>query len=379
MSVNAINIHDLKKLAKRRLPRPAFDYLDGGADDEQAMANNQSAFARYRMVPRVLEDVSHIDMSTKLLGQTLSMPLIVSPLGQQRMFHHEADRAGARAASRAETLFTLSSFSSFNIEQVAEASNGPKMFQIYVMADDALNQANLRRAKAAGYQSVCLTVDSVIGGNRERDLRNGLTMPVKLTLSSMIEFAKHPVWVWRYLYGEGRDLANMDGAPQASDGQAFMTYLQSLAERRLTWEHAERMIQAWDGPFAIKGISAVADAVKAAKIGASAIFISNHGGRQMDSAPAPIDLVAEIRAAVGDKVELIVDGGITRGSDIIKALALGADACAIGKAYGYGLAAAGEEGALRALEILRAELQREMILLGAANVEAVKSLEVKRL
>ena len=368
MPAKSLNINDLHKLSKKRLPRPIYDYMAGGADDEVALGNNIAGFSRYQLVPQALRDVTRIDTTTRVLGCDIDLPFFISPIGQPRFFHPDSDLAGARAAAKFNTIFSLSSFSSNTLEEVAAVSTAPKMFQVYVLSDADLNRRILDRCKAANYNALCLTVDTVVGGNRERDLRNGLTIPPKLSLASIFEFARKPRWVYNYLRDNGRDLANLDDAPSSKDAADFVQYMSGLLERHLTWEYAEEMINYWGGPFAIKGVMSAQDALRAVEIGASAVIISNHGGRQLDSAPAPIEMVAEIREAVGDKLEIIVDGGIRRGSDIMKALALGADACSIGRPYVYGLGAGGQAGVERSLEILKSELIRDMTLAGCASV-----------
>lgn len=368
----AINIDDMHALARRRLPGPIYDYMAGGADDEVALANNMAGFSRYQLVPRCLQDVTSIDTTTRVLGCDIDVPFFISPVGQPRFFHPDSDLAGARAAANFNTFFTLSSFSSKTLEEVAAVSQAPKMFQVYVLSNADLNRRILDRCKAANYNALCLTVDTLVGGNRERDLRNGLTIPPKLSPGSMLEFARKPAWVFRYFWdsyrGGGRDLANLDVAPSSKDAANFVKFMTDLLERHLTWEHAEEMISYWGGPFAIKGVLSVEDARRAVEVGASAIMISNHGGRQLDSAPAPIELVAEIREAVGDKLEIIVDGGVRRGSDIVKALALGANACSIGRPYVYGLAAGGQAGVEWSLAILKSEVERDMALTGSSSI-----------
>ncbi len=363
-----LNIEDLHQLAKKRLPKAIYDYMAGGADDEKALANNSSAFDRYQLVPKILRNVSHIDLKTKVFGCEIDMPVYISPIGQSRFFHPECDFAGVRAAEKSNILFTLSTFSGKSLEDVSQETESPKAFQVYVMTNEAENRRLLDRCKAANYKALMLTVDTIVGGNRERDLRNGLTIPPKLSLSSILDFATKPKWVWNYINDKGRDLINLENAPNPKDATNFLKYMGNLLESNLTWQHAKEMIEYWDGPFAIKGVVSAEDAKQAVKIGATTIILSNHGGRQLDSSPAPIEMVREIRAAVGDDVEIIVDGGIRRGSDIIKAIALGANSCSIGKAYVYGLAAGGQLGIERALTILKSELERDMALIGCTNL-----------
>lgn len=363
-----LNVEDLYRLAKKKLPKAIYDYMAGGADDERALANNSSAFDRYQLVPKILQDVRKIDLKTQVLGCKLDLPFYISPIGQSRFFHPDCDLAGVRAAAKFNTLFTLSTFSGKLLEEVSEETPAGKAFQVYVMTNAAENRRLIDRCKAANYKALVLTVDTIVGGNRERDLRNGLTIPPKLSLSSMLDFAMKPKWVWNYITDTGQDLINLENAPDPKDATNFLNYMSNLLERNLTWQHAKEMIEYWDGPFAIKGIVSADDAKQAVAIGASTLILSNHGGRQLDSSPAPIEMVQEIRAAVGDDVEIIVDGGIRRGSDVIKAIALGANACSIGKAYVCGLGAGGQAGVERALTILKTEIERDMALIGCTNL-----------
>ncbi len=364
MTDKCFNIEDLHQLAKKRLPKAIFDYMAGGSDDEKALGNNISSFDNYQLIPNTLCDVREINTKTQVLGCNIDVPFYISPIGQSRFFHPDSDLAGARAASKFNTLFTLSTFSGKPLEEVAEATGGQKMFQVYVMTDHAQNLRLIDRCKAAGYKALCLTVDTIVPGNREKDLRNGLTIPPKLSLSSAIDFATKPRWVYNYITDKGRDLANLEDVPSMKNTDEFLKYMSALLERNLTWQHAKEMIEYWQGPFAIKGILSVADAKRAVEIGATTLILSNHGGRQLDSSPSPIEVLAEIREAIGDKVEIIVDGGIRRGSDVIKSIALGANACSIGRAYVYGLGAAGQAGVERAITLLKTEIERDMALLG---------------
>jgi len=363
-----LNIEDLHKLAKKKLPQAIYDYMAGGADDEKALANNASAFDRYQLVPKILQDVRKIDLKTTVLGCDMDLPFYISPIGQSRFFHPDCDLAGVRAAKKFNTLFTLSTFSGKRLEDVSKETSAPKAFQVYVMTNEAENRRLIDRCKAANYKALILTVDTIVGGNRERDLRNGLTIPPKLSLSSIVDFAMKPKWVWNYITDKGQDLINLENAPNPKDATNFLKYMSNLLERNLTWQHAKEMIEYWDGPFAIKGIISAEDAKHAVTIGATTLILSNHGGRQLDSSPAPIEMVQEIRAAVGDNIEIIVDGGIRRGSDIIKAIALGANACSIGKAYVCGLGAGGQAGIERALTILKTEIERDMALIGCTDL-----------
>jgi L-lactate dehydrogenase (cytochrome) len=367
------NVDSLRKKAIRKLPRPVCDYLEGGADDEKSLSNNISAFDRYQIVPRVLRDITGIDTKTLLFGREINMPLFLSPTGQTRLFHHQGELPVAAAAAEFGTFYVQSTFSSETIETISAVSDGPSAFQVYVLEDKTLNKEMIERAKAANIDALFLTVDSAVGGNRERDIRSGFTVPPQPTLQSLLQIAVKPAWAFGYLRSGGAVLGNLAGAPTMSNTNkdAFIDYMSRLIEHKLTWEMAADMISDWGKPFAIKGIMSVKDARRALEIGASAVIISNHGGRQMDCTPAPIELVREIRAAIGDELEIVVDGGIRRGSDMMKALAFGANACSIGRPYLYGLIVGGQSGVHKALTILQSEFLRNMALCGCRSLSDI--------
>jgi len=358
-----------------------FHYLDGGADDEQSLRHNTSAFDNYQLIPRTLVDVSNIDTSTAILGQKIQWPVILAPTGMSRLFHYRGERAVAPAAERAGTLYSLSTLSTTSIEEVAAVCRGPKMFQIYVHRDRGLTRELMDRCRTARFNALCLTVDVPVAGNRERDFYTGMSMPPKLTAKSLVDIALHPRWVWRHITQAKLEMANLtahlDAA--ASTGGNVAEYVRKQFDPSVTWKDAEWMISEWGGPFAIKGILCPEDAKRAADAGASAVIISNHGGRQLDSVPAPIDLVADIKNAVGDRLEVILDGGIRRGTHVLKALAQGANACMIGRAYLYGLGAGGEAGVDKALGILREELERGMALMGCTRLDDISPQHLRRI
>jgi L-lactate dehydrogenase (cytochrome) len=364
------NIADLRELARKQLPAPMFHYIDGAADDEWTLRHNTAAFDEYELAPRYLVDVHEIDTSTTLFGQAIEWPVFCAPTGMSRLFHHEGERAVAEAASRAGTFYSLSSMSSVNIEDIAAATAGPKMFQVYVFRDRGLNREFIQRCKACGYAALCLTVDVPVSGNRERDLRSGMTIPPALSLMSFLDIALHPRWVWHHLTGEPLVLANVVHkiAAGSADIHTLAEYIHSQFDPTVTWKDAAWMIEEWGGPFAIKGILAVDDARQAVEIGASAVIVSNHGGRQLDGVPATIEVLPQIVDAVADRAEVILDGGVRRGSHVLKALALGARACSVGRPYLYGLGAGGKIGVTRALDILRTEIERDMALLGCRRI-----------
>ncbi|HSN73445.1 MAG TPA: alpha-hydroxy acid oxidase [Steroidobacteraceae bacterium] len=373
------NIADLRHLAERKLPAPMFHYIDGGADDEWTLTNNTAAFDRYELLPDYLVDVTRIDTSTTVLGRRIEVPFLLAPTGMSRLFHHEKEPAVARAAAKFGTYYTLSTLGTTSLEDIAGCTDGPKMFQIYILKDRELTREFVERCKAASYDALCLTVDTPLAGNRERDRITGMVMPPRFGPRSLASFAMHPVWSFRLLTHPGFELANVVHRVDAlgSSTMSLIDYVNSQFDRSVTWKDVEWLIALWDRPFVIKGLQSVSDVKRALDVGASAVMISNHGGRQLEGAPAPIDCVAPIRDAVGDALELIVDGGIRRGTHVIKALALGANAVSIGRPYLYGLAAAGQAGVEYALATLQTELERSMALLGCASVSELDASRVK--
>jgi L-lactate dehydrogenase (cytochrome) len=376
----AYNIAELRKLAKRRLPAPMFHYIDGGSDDEWTLKRNTSAFDAWEFLPLCLVDVSTIDMSTSVFGERIEWPFFCSPTALSRLFNHEGERAVVRAAAATGTIYSLSSFSSTSIEDVAAMSAGPKAFQVYVLKDRGLTREFLERARASGYKALQLTVDVAVSGNRERDIVTGMTVPPKLKLMSLIDIAMHPGWVWRHLTSKKIDMANVAHRPPPGSESlgGIIQYLNRQLDRSVTWKDAEWMIREWGGPFAIKGVMSAADARLAHSVGASAVMLSNHGGRQLDFSPAPFDVLKGVLDAVGGQIEVILDGGIRRGVHILKAMALGATACSAGRPYLYGLGAGGEAGATRALQVLRSELERDMALIGAAKLADLNADMLRR-
>ncbi|MGR8921658.1 MAG: alpha-hydroxy acid oxidase [Gammaproteobacteria bacterium] len=367
------NVNDLRKFARLRVPRPMFHYMDGAADDEVTLAANCSDFDRYELLPRYLVDVSEIDTRTTVMGADIALPVVGAPTGMSRLFNNDGELAVSRAMAAAGTAYSLSTVSTFSIEDVAAACSGPKWFQIYVFRDRTLVTEFVDRCKQAEFAGLILTVDVPVAGNRERDLRTGMVIPPKFSLASWLDFCLHPLWSLKYVLSQEFQLANVAHKAPVSERDVFslVGYLNQQFDPSVDWDAAAWMIEQWDGPFAIKGICCVEDAVRAADIGASAVIVSNHGGRQLDTAPSPVSLIREVREAVGDRVEIICDGGIRRGTDVLKALALGADACMIGRAYLFGLGAAGEAGVARALELLHAEIRRDMALLGCTSIDQI--------
>jgi L-lactate dehydrogenase (cytochrome) len=370
------SIMDLRELARRRLPSPIFHYLDGAAETESTARRNGEAFERTPLIPRYLVDVSDVNMTTHILGQRLGWPVFCSPTGASRLYHAQGELAVARAAARSDTLYALSVAATHSMEAVARASAGPKLFQLLLFKDRGLTHDLMDRARASGYQALCLTIDAAVRGKRERELRNGMGVPPQLSLVSLARFALCPGW-WLGQVAKGSlTMANL--APPGMRGLAASSqYLGQQLDTSVSWEDVQTLIERWQGPFALKGILSVEDARRAADIGVTAVIVSNHGGRQLDGAAAPFEVLPEIVAAVGDRVEVILDGGIRRGTHVLKALARGAKACAIGRPYLFGLGAGGEAGVTRALEILRDELLRAMQLCGCTDVRHIDSSVLK--
>ena len=377
---NCHNIDDFRKMAKSRIPAPLFHYIDGGADDESTLRRNTSAYDEYDLVPNGLADVANIDLSATILGQKVSSPLFLAPTGMNRLFHHHGERATSRAAEKYGCYYSLSTLSSVSIEEIGSLTSTPKMFQIYIHKDRGLTYEFIERCKRAKFTSLCLTIDTIVAGNRERDLRTGMTMPPKFTPTSLLSFAIHPRWVFNYFTHKGFKLANLEGKTEkgSKESLSVIDYINSQFDTNLCWEDAQKAVEAWSGPFAIKGVMSIEDAKRAVDIGASAIMISNHGGRQLDCSPAPFDLLSDIVKAVGGKIEIICDGGIRRGTHVLKALALGANACSMGRPYLYGLAAAGQAGVEAVLSRFEAELKRNMMLMGINKLSQLDNSKIRR-
>ena len=375
------NISDLQRRAKKILPSPMYQYLEGGADDEWSLRRNSSAFDDYALMPRYLRDVSVTETSTSCLGMTMGLPLILAPTGMSRLFHHEKEFGVSRAAERFGLLYSLSTMATASLEEIANATSAPKMFQIYILRDRELTREFVRRCKDSGYHSLCLTVDTPLAGNRERDFYSGMSLPPRITLKGFFSYGTSFRWLYNLLRDPDFKLANVahraDAMDQGTTG--LIEYVNSQFDRTVTWEDAAWLAEQWDGPFVIKGLQSVDDVKMARDIGASAVMVSNHGGRQLEGTPAPLECIPAIREAIGDELELIVDGGVRRGTHIIKALALGANACSIGRPYLYGLAAGGQRGVEHGLEILKTELERSMALLGVNSIEEIEPAHVQRL
>ena len=378
---DCLNLDDIRALAKKKVPRAVFDYADGGAETETTRYRNLRAFDDWQLVPAVLKDVAKVDTRTRVLGTDLDWPLVLSPTALGYLFHRHGEPAVARAATRAGTLFTLSSIATASLADIAKEVTGPKWFQLYVWKDRGLTRALVEACKELGYKALLLTVDAPVAGMRERDTRNGMTIPPKLSLSALIDAALHPAWWMGYLKVRPIQFANVQGKVE-NLGQSMtdvMSYINGQFDPTVTWDEAQKLMELWDGPFAIKGIMRPEDAERAVEMGAAGVAISNHGGRQLDPAPAPLDVLADIVQAVGDRADVLLDGGVRRGADILKALALGAKACMTGRPYVYGLCAGGEAGVDRVLTLLRESLERSMRLMCLKSLKELDASYIRRL
>ena len=377
---NARNVEDFRRAARRALPRPIFDYVDGGADDEWTLRSNSAAFERWEILPQVLVDTTKVHTATTLFGREIRWPLMLSPTGLTRMFHSGAELAVARAAARHGLPYSLSTLGTTRLEDLARATAGPKVFQIYVFRDRGLTTEFIDRCKEAGYDGLALTVDTPVAGNRERDRANGLSVPPRLSARSLLSFALHPRWSLPALAGAKFEFVNVAHRVDvlANGPTSLFDYVGGQFDRSVTWRDLEWLASRWGGPLAVKGVMTPCDAKSAVEAGATSVMVSNHGGRQLDYAPAPIDQIAPIRDALGDGPEIICDGGVRRGSDIVKALASGANACSIGRPYLYGLAVGGEAGVDRVLSLLFEEFERTLILTGVPDIAALRRTHIRR-
>ena len=367
----AASVDDLREIARRRLPRGVFDYIDGAAEDEISAGRNIAAFRRLEFRPRVLRDVSDVDPSALLLGRRVALPLVLSPTGFPRVAHSQGELAVARAAARAGLPYVLSTLGTRSIEEVRAVSTGDLWFQVYVWRDKELLGEMLQRAAAAEYSTIVITVDTAVLGRRERDVRSGFTLPPKLGLDTLLDGALHPAWTWDFLRADPISFANVVGKSvgDGSDAVSLAAYMNSQFDPALSWDDIDWFRERWAGKVVLKGIQTVADALLAAERGVDAIALSNHGGRQLDGAPPPIELVAPVREAVGDRLEILCDGGVRRGSDVVKAAALGANGAMSGRAYLYGLGAGGERGVDHVLFLLDESIRRTLALVGARTFE----------
>jgi L-lactate dehydrogenase (cytochrome) len=359
-------VDDYRRLARRRLPKFVFDYIEGGAGDERSASRNMEAFQLVDFVPRVFQGAVDRSLQTNLLGSVVSMPLVLAPTGLTRLISRAGELDVARAAASAGVVYTLSTASSYSIEAVAEASTGPKWFQLYLWRDRHLVQSFIERARAAGYTALCITADVPVVGHRERDTKNGMTIPPTLRIGSIIDAARRPRWALEYLRPPALTFANLVGSNKSGADEAVT--LGSFATRMLdpgeTWAGIQWLRGKWDGPLIIKGILSPDDARRAVDFGADGIVVSNHGGRQLDGAVSSIEILPQIVGSVPSSFEVHLDGGVRRGGDVLKAIALGAKACWIGRPYLYGLAARRGHGVREVLELFAAEMNRDIALLG---------------
>ena len=373
------NFQDFRLLAKQKLPSPVFNYIDGAADDEVTYARNTSSFNDVDLIPNVLAGVDKVDLSTTIFDKKIDMPLYCAPTAVQRLFHHDGERAVARAAEKYGTMFGVSSLSTVSVEEINSIIDTPKMFQFYFHKDRGLNSSMLQRAKEQNFDVLALTVDTITGGNRERDLRTGFTIPPNMNIYSILDFLIKPQWTFNYLTHKKFELPHLQ--EYVSEGTNVFTsigsYFSNMLDQSMNWDDAEKLCSEWDGHFALKGIMSVEDAKKAVDIGCTGIMVSNHGGRQLDGSRAPFDQLAEIVDAVGDKIDVICEGGIQRGTHVLKALSLGAKACSGGRLYLYALAVAGQKGVERALSQIRNEIERDMKLMGCTSINQLTRKNLK--
>jgi len=375
---NCHNFHDFRELARRRLPGPIFNYIAGGADDEATLRQNTASFERCDLVPNVLRGVETLDLSVSVMGQKLAMPVYCSPTALQRLFHHDGERAVAAAAAKFGTMFGVSSLGTVSLEELRKAYDTPQVYQFYFHKDRALNRAMMQRAKDAGVNIMMLTVDSITGGNRERDLRTGFSIPFDLTLDGMLQFAIKPMWAINYLTHERFRLPQLDEHVDMSGGaMSIGRYFTEMLDPSMNWNDVAEMVHVWNGQFCLKGIMSVEDAKRAVEIGCTGIILSNHGGRQLDGSRTAFDQLAEIVDAVGDKIDIMMDGGVRRGTHVMKALSLGAKAVGVGRYYLFPLAAAGQAGVEQALTLMRTEIERDMKLMGCSSISQLSRANLR--
>ena len=363
------NINDFRELAKTSLPSPIFHYIDGAADDEITYKRNTRAFDECYLVPKVLRSVENINLETKILGKKIDLPFFLSPTALQRLFHHQGELAVAKAAEKFNTFFGISSLSTVSIESI-EKINAPKIFQLYFHKDRGLTNSMIDKCKSYNIDALALTVDTITGGNRERDLKTGFTSPPKITFKSFLSFLFHPKWTLNFLLRKKFDLPFLsEFVKEGTDIRISVSdYFSNMLDQNMNWEDAIEIKKRWNGVFCLKGIMSKEDAIKAVDIGADAIMVSNHGGRQLDGSRSPFDQLDEIVDAVSGKIDIICDGGIRRGTHILKAISKGANACSGGRLYLYALASGGEEGVTQSINNLKSELTRDMKLMGLTKI-----------
>ena len=364
---------DFRRVARRRLPRVVHEFVEGGADGEVTLRANYEAFDRVRFTAGSLVDVSERDAGVTVLGRRLEVPFICGPAGLARLVHREGELAAARAAASAGTVFVISTASSYSIEEIAAAGDGPLWFQLYLWRSPDVVAQLVDRAGAAGCEALVLTVDVPVIGKRERDLRNGMMIPPRIGPAQALEAMRRPRWLWHLASGPPVHFGCLLDLVPPNTGMAGMgAYLdRELTDLTKTWDDVAWLRERWDGPLVIKGVISAADARRSVEQGADAVIVSNHGGRQLDGLPAALDVLGEIVAEVGSEAEVILDGGVRRGADLVKARALGATAAMGGRAWFWPLAAGGEEGVARMLAILRDDVERTLALLGRNSYEGL--------
>ena len=374
---NCHNYHDFKNLARKRLPSPIFNYIDGAADDEVTYRRNTSSFDDCDLVPNVLNGVEEVDISATIMGQKLDMPIYCSPTALQRLFHYKGEEGVAAAAEKYGTMFGVSSLGTVSLKELRKYKT-PQFYQFYFHKDRGLNRAMMKSASETGIEVMMLTVDSITGGNRERDLRTGFSIPFRMTLGGMLQFALKPVWGINYLTHKKFSLPQLDEHIHMSGNpMSISRYFSEMLDSSMNWQDVEEMVKIWDGQFCLKGIMSVEDAKKAVDIGCTGIILSNHGGRQLDGSRSPFDQLSEIVDAVGDRIDVIMDSGVQRGTHVLKALSLGAKAVGGGRFYLFPLAAAGQIGVERALGLMHAEIVRGMKLMGCKTVADLSKKNLK--
>ncbi len=363
------NFHDFRKLAKQRLPGPIFNYIDGGADDEITLRRNSAAFDSCDLIPRVLAGVDKVDTSVEVLGHKLAVPFYCSPTALQRLFHHQGERAVAGAAEKFGTLFGVSTLGTVDMRDIARDFNTPQVYQFYFHKDRGLNRAMMESAKESGIDTIMLTVDTIIGGNRERDLRTGFSIPMRLNLKGIYEFVSNPMWGINYLLHEKFSMPQLDAHINFDGGAVSIgKYLTDMLDQSMDWDDVAEMVEFWGGKFCLKGVMSAEDAKRAVDIGCNGIVVSNHGGRQLDGSRSPFDHLTEVVDAAGSDLDVLFDSGVQRGTHVLKALAIGAKAVGLGRGYLYPLAAAGQPGVERALGLMKAEVERDMKLMGVTQL-----------
>jgi len=367
------SISDLRERARKRLPRSVFDFIDGGAGAGHTRRANQQDFQKYRLLPRVGVDVSKRDLSQSILGVSSSMPLILAPTGLSGLYYPKGEILTAKAAHQTGIPFCLSTNSVASMETISDAvPSSEKWFQLYFLKDKGLMSSMLTRAKENGYRVLCITLDLPIQGKRDQDIRNGFTVPLKLRFSTLLEVLSRPTWTFNFLMEGGISFGNFEGHIQKDSHRSIAQHIAELCDASADWNTIHEVIEEWNGPVVIKGILDPEDAKLAIQAGAHAIVVSNHGGRQLDQVPSSISALPKIAETVAGNAEIILDSGVTRGTDIAIALSLGANACMIGRSCLWGLATDGQTGILKAIEILRQELDTSMALLGVTKLHQLK-------